>query len=191
MCCRAPRPETRKARILRSRRSQPNSPRRQNHARASVWLIVGWRHRRKARLQKGLRGQVRLAALAQRKTARFARSSQSNWRQMAPERIAVRVLGVCVAVLFPLTGAAQQSLPPADRGAVAAGSDSVQVVAAAVRALGGKQPARWRVASFQRDSAGAIVSLVPPCPKLMTCMGGGGRVRVRPNGRTRVLERYR
>jgi hypothetical protein len=104
----------------------------------------------------------------------------------------VRVLGVCLAVLLPIVGAAQLPTPAANRvGVSAADGDSIRTVAAAVRALGGKQPTRWRVGAFQPDSAGVILSLIPPCPKRLTCQGGGGRVRVRPSGRVTVLEWYR
>src|SRR5512144_1746349 len=110
---------------------------------------------------------------------------------MAPRRNAVRVLEVCFGVFVSLAGTLQSTASPRDRVRVSADSDSVRVVAAGVRALGGKQPTLWRVGSFQRDSAGVLLSLIPPCPRRMTCQGGGGRVRVRAGGRATVLERYR
>jgi hypothetical protein len=94
-------------------------------------------------------------------------------------------------------------LGPADRQALeamsenrlasapSAGSDSVRAVAAGVLALGGTRPTRWRVLSYVRDSAGVMISLGPPCPRGVTCVGGGGRVRVTANDRAMVLERYR
>jgi hypothetical protein len=49
-------------------------------ARVSERPFVGWLARFHRRAGERLQGFARLAAFAQRKTARFARSSQSNWR---------------------------------------------------------------------------------------------------------------
>jgi len=89
-------------------------------------------------------------------------------------------------LLLPVTASAQGS-----SAARLTAVDSLRVIRAGVRALGGTHPTRWTVGAFLRDSAGVTVALFRPCPKGLNCMGGGGRVRVRRDGRAEVLERYR
>jgi hypothetical protein len=102
----------------------------------------------------------------------------------------MKVLWLSLPVLLPST--ASQSAHSAHATSVtSAHNDSVRVVAAGVRALGGKHAAQWRVSAFTRDSTGIVISLIPPCPKGLACAGGGGRVRVWSNSRVSVLERYR
>ena len=75
-----------------------------------------------------------------------------------------------------------------------ADSDSIAAVAAAVGALQqddslhgwGSTPVQ--VLKFERDSAGALVTLLPQDP---TVPGGGALVRVTRRGATRLIERYR
>jgi hypothetical protein len=75
-----------------------------------------------------------------------------------------------------------------------ADSDSIAAVAAAVGALQQDDSLHgWgsipvQVLRFERDSAGALVTLLPQDP---TVPGGGALVRVSRRGAARLIERYR
>lgn|SRR6267143_2992047 len=75
-----------------------------------------------------------------------------------------------------------------------ADSDSIAVVAAAAGALQKDDSLHgWgsipvQVLKFERDSAGALVTLLPQDP---TVPGGGALVRVTRRGAARLIERYR
>jgi len=74
-----------------------------------------------------------------------------------------------------------------------ADSDSIAAVAAAVGALQQDDSLHgWgsipvQVLKFERDSVGALVTLLPQDP---TVPGGGALVRVTRRGATRLIERY-
>ncbi|HYS20615.1 MAG TPA: hypothetical protein VEO73_05955 [Gemmatimonadales bacterium] len=86
---------------------------------------------------------------------------------------------------------ATRSLPPPS---TLADSDSIAAVAAAVAALQRDDSLHgWgsipvQVLKFERDSVGALVTLLPQDP---TVPGGGALVRVTRRGATRLIERYR
>src|SRR5712692_3853081 len=84
--------------------------------------------------------------------------------------------------------------PPPAVTRTQADSDSIAVVAAAVGALQSDDSLHgWgsipvQVLKFERDSVGALVTLLPQDP---TVPGGGALVRVTRRGATRLIERYR
>ncbi len=79
------------------------------------------------------------------------------------------------------------------RGARGPDSDSIAAVTAAVRALQADDSAHgWgsiplQVFKFERDTGGALVTLLPVDP---TVRGGGGLIRVARGGAARLIERY-
>ena len=99
----------------------------------------------------------------------------------------MRALVALMLISLPVAVSAQSPAAGAGSGA----ADSLRIVVAGVRALGGTHATRWRVGAFVRDSAGVTLSVFPPCPARVACAGGGGRVRVRRRGAVVVQERYR
>jgi hypothetical protein len=96
-------------------------------------------------------------------------------------------------MLHTLTALAGLGAGATATAAQAAALDSAAAVRAAKVAMAGGRyrQSDFRVLAFTRDSAGAVVSLGFMCPPPHACVGGGGRVRVRPSGRAVVLEPYR
>jgi hypothetical protein len=94
----------------------------------------------------------------------------------------------------PTPTADSDTATPRPAPSVVADSDSIAVVAAAVAALQEDDSLHgWgsipvQVLKFERDSAGALVTLLPQDP---TVPGGGALVRVTRRGAARLIERYR
>jgi hypothetical protein len=94
----------------------------------------------------------------------------------------------------PTPSADSDTATPRPAPSAVADSDSIAVVAAAVGALQQDDSLHgWgsipvQVLKFERDSAGALVTLLPQDP---TVPGGGALVRVTRRGAARLIERYR
>src|SRR5467141_2023799 len=94
----------------------------------------------------------------------------------------------------PTPTADSDTTAPRPAPSAVADSDSIAVVAAAVAALQQDDSLHgWgsipvQVLKFERDSAGALVTLLPQDP---TVPGGGALVRVTRRGVARLIERYR
>jgi hypothetical protein len=94
----------------------------------------------------------------------------------------------------PTPTADSDTATPRPAPSAVADSDSIAVVAAAAGALQKDDSLHgWgsipvQVLKFERDSAGALVTLLPQDP---TVPGGGALVRVTRRGAARLIERYR
>jgi hypothetical protein len=94
----------------------------------------------------------------------------------------------------PTPSADSDTATPRPAPSAVADSDSIAVVAAAAGALQKDDSLHgWgsipvQVLKFERDSAGALVTLLPQDP---TVPGGGALVRVTRRGVARLIERYR
>jgi hypothetical protein len=94
----------------------------------------------------------------------------------------------------PTPTADSDTATPRPAPSAVADSDSIAVVAVAAGALQQDDSLHgWgsipvQVLKFERDSAGALVTLLPQDP---TVPGGGALVRVTRRGAARLIERYR
>ena len=105
------------------------------------------------------------------------------------------VLLILGTVACPRSSAARASWCQASRPESTQARDSARIADLALRALAQRQDSVvcYRVQHFRRDSAGAVLTLLPEVlPKFahVDLLGGGGEVRVRGDSAI-VLVRYR